>query len=347
MKAAKFYKAKDFRIEEVSAPAVKSGHAVVNVEWIGICGSDIHEYVAGPLNAVPGTIMGHEFSGVVAEVGEGVTNVKVGDRVACINLDVCGECKYCQAGQRNLCAKMGVNGYGLLGFTANGAFAEKVLVEAQNCIKIPDTLSLEHAAMVEPGAVTLHAVNKSRLTEGKTAAVFGAGPIGLLLVIMAKAKKASQIIVIDVAEDRLEMAKKLGATTVINPLKENAVESIKELTGGGVDVAFEAAGVQPTFSAATKCLAKNGELMIVALYEKEVSLFPLDLTMGEAMISNSFCYSEEFPEVIDIYASNIVDLDLLITKKILLDDLVEEGFETNLNDKKHIKILVTPKQSNL
>lgn len=347
MKAAKFYNAKDFKIEEVSAPTVKPGHVVVDVEWIGICGSDIHEYVAGPLNAIPGTTMGHEFSAVVSEVGDGVTNVKVGDRVACVNLDVCGECKYCKAGQRNLCEKMGIDGYGLLGFTADGAFADKALLKAKNCIKIPDSLSLEHAAMVEPGAVTLHAVNKSRLTEGKTAAVFGAGPIGLLLVIMAKAKKASQIIVVDVAEDRLEMAKKLGATTVINPMKENAVEKIKEITDGGVDVAFEAAGVQPTFSSATKCLTKNGEVMIVALYEKDVTLSLMDLTMGESIISNSFCYSEEFPEVIDIYSSNIVDLDLLITKKIHLDDLIEEGFETNINDKTHIKILVTPKQSNL
>lgn len=347
MKAAKFYRARDFRIEEVPTPEVKPGHVIVDVEWIGICGSDMHEYVAGPLNAYPETIMGHEFSGIVTEIGEGVTNVKVGDRVACENLDVCDDCKYCKSGQRHLCAQFGLNGYGLLGFSANGAFADKVLLKAECAVKIPDTLSFEHAAMVEPGAVTLHAVNKSKLVEGGTAAVFGAGPIGLLLVVMAKAKKASQIIVVDVAEDRLEMAKKLGATTVINPLNENAVDRIKELTAGGVDVAFEAAGVQPTFSSATKCLAKNGEVMIVALYEKEVTLFPMDLTMGEGTISNSFCYSEEFPEVIDIFAKNIVDLNLFITKKIHLDDLVEEGFETLIKDKSHIKILVTPKQSNL
>lgn len=347
MKAAKFYSAKDVRIEEVQAPQVQPGYVVVDIEWVGICGSDMHEYVSGPLNAVPGTILGHEFSATVSEVGEGVTNVKVGDRVACVNLDVCGECKYCKNNERNLCEKMGVDGYGLLGFTSNGAFAEQTLIAAENCIKIPDNLPLDYAALVEPGAVTLHAVNKSKLEDNGTTAIFGAGPIGLLLVIMAKAKKASQIIVVDVAEDRLEIAKKLGATATINPLKEDSVKKIKELTSNGVDVAFEAAGVQPTFSAATKCLNKNGEVMIVALYEKEVSLNLMDLTMLEAKLSNSFCYSEEFPEVIDIYSNNKDTLDLLITKKIILDDLIDEGFETNLHDKTHIKILVTPNKRNL
>ncbi|MFV0556827.1 MAG: 2,3-butanediol dehydrogenase [Lactovum sp.] len=347
MKAVKFYKAKDFRVEEVTTPEVKAGHVIIDVEWVGICGSDIHEYVAGPLNAYPEIIMGHEFSGIVSEVGEGVTNVKVGDRVACENLDVCDDCKFCKSGRRHLCEQFAINGYGLYGFSNNGAFAEKVLLKATNAIKIPDNLSMEHAAMVEPGAVCYHAVNQTQLTEGSTAAIFGAGPIGLLTIIMAKAKKASQIIVVDIAEDRLELAKKLGATTVINPINEDAVTKIKELSKGGVDVAFEVAGVQATFASATQCIGKAGEVNIVALYEKEVNLAPMTLSVNEAKISTAWCYSEEFQPVIDIYSSNIVDLDLLITKKIFLDNLVSEGFETLTTDKSHIKILVTPKKENL
>lgn len=347
MKAVKFYKAKDFRVEDVPNPQIKAGHVVVEVEWIGICGSDIHEYVAGPINAMPNLIMGHEFSGVVAEIGEGVTNVKVGDRVACDNLDVCDECQYCQSGRRHLCEQLGINGYGIYGFTTDGAFADKVLLKASNVIKIPDHLSMEHAAMVEPGAVCYHAVDGSQLQQGGTAAIFGAGPIGLLVTVMTAAKKASQIIVVDVAEDRLALAKKLGATTVINPTNEDAVAKIKALTNGGVDVAFEVAGVQPTFTSALQCLAKNGEMKIVALYEKEVSFSPMNLSVNEAKISTAWCYSEEFRPVIDIYSRNLVDLDLFITKKIHLDDLAEEGFETLLKDKSHIKILVTPKKENI
>ncbi|MBO9129476.1 2,3-butanediol dehydrogenase [Bacillus sp. 165] len=348
MKAAKFYKAKDFRIEEVPTPVVKPGHVIVDVEWIGICGSDMHEYTSGPLNCIPGTIMGHEFSAIVAEVGEGVTNVKVGDRVACVNLDTCGTCDYCKAKQPHLCSKIAVDGFGLYGFTNDGAYADKVLLKAENCIKVPDTMTMDHAALVEPASVALHAVKISKLVEGSTAVVFGAGPIGLFVSVMAKAKKASQVIVVEVAEDRLELARKLGATTVINPMKENAVEKIRELTNGGADVVFDAAGVQAVFSSATKVLAKKGELMVVAAYEKEVSFNPWELTMIEATISNSFCYvPEDFPEVIEIFKNSNIDLDLFITKNIHLDDLVEEGFETLVKDKNHIKILVTPKQSNL
>jgi (R,R)-butanediol dehydrogenase/meso-butanediol dehydrogenase/diacetyl reductase len=200
MKAARWYKARDIRVENVEEPKVTAGHVKIEVAWAGICGSDLHEYAAGPVfisaNAphpvtgeLPPITMGHEFSGTVVEVGEGVTKVKPGDKVVVEPIICCGECAACRQGKYNVCRKLGFVGLSGRG----GGFSEYVVAEERWVHKMPEGLSLEQGALVEPAAVALHAVRQSKLKAGDKAAVFGTGPIGLLVIEALKAAGASEI----------------------------------------------------------------------------------------------------------------------------------------------------------
>lgn len=351
MKAAVIYGKKDVRIEEVQEPKVSPGKVKVKVAWAGICGSDLHAYHHGlgvayeehPISKrkVP-LILGHEFAGVVTEVGEGVTNVSVGDKVAVEPNLYCGQCTYCRRGDYHICS---VSNAGFLGLADDGGFAEYVVADAKHFHKLPEKMSLEEGALVEPTAVCYHAVKYSGLKVGDTVAIFGAGPIGQLLLLCANAAGASKTFVVDLSEERLAKAKELGATEVINPAKENVEEKIFAMTAEGVDVAFEAAGAQPTFTSSLNVLKKKGMLMVVAGYAGEVTMDPNALLFKEATIRFSLAYANEFPTVIELIAEGKLDVKRVVTKKILLDDLVKDGLELLSVDKSQSKILVKPSES--
>jgi len=346
MKAAVIYGRKDVRIEEVAEPKVSKGKVKIKVAWAGICGSDLHAYHHGlgvayeehPISKrkVP-LILGHEFAGVVTEVGEGVTNVSVGDKVAVEPNLYCGECTYCKRGDYHICS---LSNAGFLGLADDGGFAEYVVADAKHFHKLPEKMSLEEGALVEPTAVCYHAVKKSGLTVGDTVAIFGAGPIGQLLLLCANAAGAAKTFVIDVSEERLAKAKELGATEVINPAKENVEEKIFSMAAEGVDVAFEAAGAQPTFTSALNVLKKQGMLMVVAGFATDITFNPNMQLFKETNISFSLAYANEFPIVIDLIAEGKLDVKKVVTKKIKLDNLVEDGLELLSVDKSQSKILV-------
>ncbi|MEH7377184.1 2,3-butanediol dehydrogenase [Neobacillus drentensis] len=342
MKAAKFYSTLNIQIEEIQESKIDDGLVKIAVEWAGICGSDMHEFLAGPFFATPKVTLGHEFSGTVVEVGSGVTKVLVGDRVVVEPFYSCGDCDACAEGLYNLCKKIAC-----YGFSNDGGFAEFVTVRESRIFKIPDELSFEVAALVEPTAVALHAVRKSQLKSGDCCAIFGAGPIGLLLVQVAKVIGAKEIIVVELSEERRKKALEIGATHVINPEIEKPVKAINRIVPGGVHVAFDAAGVEASFIAALASLKYTGELMIVSLWEKNVSFTPNMLVTGEKKINSSLGYRHNFQEVINLLASGKIDGNKLITSKIYIDDIVKKGFETLKNDKSQCKILVTPKENNL
>lgn len=211
MKALLFYGQKDVRVQEVPEPRVRPGSVKVKVEWCGICGTDLHEYLGGPIfvpapgNPHPLTgetlpvILGHEFAGQVVEVGEGVTRVQVGDRVAVEPILCCGECPECRRGLYNLCRKVGF--HGLSG--GGGGFSEFTVVPESMAHRLPDGMSTEEGALVEPVAVGFHAVRKARFAPGQTAIVFGAGPIGLVTVQCLRAAGASQVAVVELAAARI------------------------------------------------------------------------------------------------------------------------------------------------
>jgi (R,R)-butanediol dehydrogenase/meso-butanediol dehydrogenase/diacetyl reductase len=352
MKAVRWYKAKDVRIDEVPEPQVKPDTVKVKVKWCGICGSDLHEYLAGPIFIPVGqphpltgemapVILGHEFSGEVVEVGSEVMNLKPGDRVVVEPMDVCGKCPACKSGKYNLCTSLGF--HGLAG--GGGGFAEYTTFPAEFVHKIPDSLSYEKAALVEPMTVALHSLAVGHFAMGMNAVVAGAGPIGLATVECLKAAGAKQVIMIQRKSIRQEYAKRSGADYVLDPNNCDVVAEIKKVTGGiGADIAFETTGSEQCYKLCLNGIRFDGTMVVTSIWEKGINFQPNDVVLTEKHIVGSIAYAHEFPATIALMGDNRIKADGYITKKIYLEDIVKEGFETLTGPAKkaQVKIIVTP-----
>ncbi|BBY90366.1 butanediol dehydrogenase [Mycobacterium gallinarum] len=341
MRAAVYHGREDVRIEELPDPSPRAGEVVIEVARAGICGTDLHEYIAGPMHAAPGVVMGHEYSGTVVGVGPDVHEFTEGDRVCGVGVFGCGECGSCKQGAEALCGTVG-----FIGFALNGALARYASVSAKALFRIPDDISLVEAAVVEPIASAYHAVRRSRLAAGETVFIAGAGAIGLALVQFCLAQGATQIIVSEVSASRRVAAHRVGATRVIDPLVEDPVEVVQTLThGNGVDVSFDAAGVQPALDAALSVLRPRGRLMVVAIWEAAAGIDINRSIMREANIGFSFCYEaqSQVPAILTLLSVGALSLSELITDEIPLDAVVSQGFEElRINRDAHIKILIDP-----
>ena len=351
MKAAVWYGRKDVRVVDVPEPPTPGeGWVKVKVEWCGICGSDLHEYLAGPIfipvsapDALTGSqapvILGHEFSGEVVEIGPGVKNVQVGDRVAPDACQVCWECYHCKRMNYNMCEKLAFTG-----LMTDGAFAEYVNVPAYTMYKIPDDMSYEAAAVIEPIAVGIHAVRMAPVIEGDIVVVLGAGTIGLATLQAAKAAGASKVYVIEMAKARKEYALNMGATAVFDPREVDVVAKIKELTDGlGADITFECIGNDKTAPLAIQLARKSGKVVMVGIFERESSLNFFEVVATEKQIIGSLAYNGEFKTAIALMNDGRIQAEPMITGKIKLADIIEKGFEELVNHKEeNIKILVSP-----
>lgn len=349
MKALRWHGLKDLRLETITEPVASKGKVKIRVEWCGICGSDLHEYVAGPIFIPEGTahpltgekapiVMGHEFSGQVVEVGEGVTKIKVGDRVVVEPVFACGTCSACNQGKYNLCDKMGF--LGLAG--GGGGFSEYVACDEHMVHKIPDSLSYEQGALVEPSAVALYAVRSSQLKAGDKAVVFGAGPIGLLVIEALKAAGAAEIYAVELSPERKSKAEELGAI-VLDPKECDVVQEVHSRTNGGADVAFEVTGVPPVLTQAIESTKIAGQIMIVSIFEREAPIKPNNIVMKERTMTGIIGYRNVFPAVISLMEKGFFPADKLVTQRIGLDEIVEHGFEALLKEKNQVKILVNPR----
>ncbi|MFB4163261.1 2,3-butanediol dehydrogenase [Alteribacillus sp. JSM 102045] len=346
MKAAVWHGAKDLRVEEVEEPKVSEHEVKVKVKWCGICGSDLHEYLAGPIfipteephpiskDKAP-IVMGHEFAGEVVETGEGVSKLKAGDRVAIEPILAPHSNGKYEDEKYNLSDLLGF--HGLSG--GGGGFSEYTVVGEHMAHKLPEELSYEQGALVEPAAVTLHAVRQSSLKAGDTAAVFGAGPIGLLVIEALKAAGASTIYAVEVSDSRKNLAEELGAN-VIDPTKADPVEEIKRLTKSGVDVSYEVTGIPDVLNQCINSTHNGGESVIVSIWESDASIEPNDLVIKEKTVKGIIAYRHVYPAVMELMKQGYFSGDKLITNKINLDQVVEEGFEQLAEDKSQIKILV-------
>ncbi len=358
MKAAVWYGRRDVRFMDIpEAPAPGPGEVKLKVGWCGICGTDLHEYAAGPIFTQVNTphplsgrmaplTPGHEFAGTVVEVGKGVTAYKVGDRVSPNPLLRCGECVYCKQGYPHLCT-----GIGFLGCHSDGGFAEYVTLNATRgtdivpvLYKLPDNVSLEAGATVEPLAVAVHAVKKGKLAQGESVVVVGAGPIGICTVMAAKAAGAGQIIVMETSAGRRAFAEKAGATAVIDPKNTDAVKAVLDLTKGlGADCSFECVGAEPTLKLAVDAIRKDARAVVVGIFEKPAALDWFPIVFFEKTVIGTFAYAEEFDDVIEMLADGRLQPDPMITGRIGVKDIVAGGFEELLNNKEqNVKILVSP-----
>jgi (R,R)-butanediol dehydrogenase/meso-butanediol dehydrogenase/diacetyl reductase len=352
MKAAVWHAQRDIRIEEVpEPPPPPAGQVKVEVAWCGLCGTDLHEYLGGPLyipadvphpltGARAPVILGHEMSGLVVKVGPGVTRVKVGDRVALCPIIGCLKCRWCKSGLMGLCtniAFLGVSWHG-------GGFAPYVNVHDYMCYHLPQEVSYEVGAMVEPFAATYRALKQAAVQPGETIAIVGAGPIGLMALQSARIQGAQQVVTIEPAAKRQQLARQCGATVVVDPLKQDALAAVRDLTGGeGADAVIECSGIEATGILAARIARRKGRVVVMGVFEHPAPLDYTDLVYGEKTVMGSMGGYGVFDEAIQAMASGRFNGEPLITGKIKLDDILG-GLDALIKHKEdNVKILVSPR----
>lgn len=351
MRALKYFGIEDLRIVDAEEPQVKTGHVKIAVSLCGICGSDLHEYLGGPVGrpfdephprtgAFGPVTMGHEGVGTVVGVGAGVTGFEIGQRVVTEALRGCGSCPPCSEGLQNLCQTLDI-----LGASSDGAMASHVVVPAAFCHVVPDNLSDETAVLAEPLAVALRAIARGDVRAGDDVVVFGAGPIGLMIVVALKVAGVRQIIVSEPNDLRAQSATRAGADIVLDPTVVNiAAEVLDRTDGRGADTAIDTAGVDSSFAGAYSVVRRQGTVVSVASWERPTEFHPLVLLATEVNITGSLGYGpRDFPFALQLLARGDLDVDWMITATVSLEDAVEEGFvELVKNRENHIKILVRP-----
>ena len=317
-------------------PTPKDNEVLVKLEYVGICGSDLHYYETGAIGAYvvePPFVLGHEPGGVVVEVGKNVKHLKVGDKVALEPGKTCGQCEFCKTGRYNLCPDV-------IFFATppvDGVFQEYVAHEAGLCFKLPENVSTMEGALIEPLAVGFHAANLGDAHIGQTAVVFGAGCIGLVSMMALKAKGVSRVYVVDIMAKRLQKALELGADGVINGAERDAVEAVLELTGGaGCDLIVETAGTQITTRQAIH-MAKKGSTIVLVGYSKSGEMtLPMSLSLDkELTFKTVFRYRHVYPMAIDAVAAGKINLKGIVTDIFELDD-IQNAMDRSVADKANI-----------
>lgn len=294
MKAGVVHAREDLRYEDIDKPTPKAGEVLIKVKYTGICGSDIPRVNGDACHFYP-NVLGHEFSGVVEELGEGVTSLKVGDRVAGVPLVPCMKCEDCQRGNYSLCKH-----YSFIGSRQFGSFAEYVVVPEKNAVKFDDEVSFEQGALFEPATVALHGLERVPYVGGKTVAILGTGTVGLFVMQFAKIYGAKEVTVFDIIDERLELGKRLGATSGVNTKEEGFMDKAMELTEGrGYDYVFETAGNTITMKMAFELAANKANICFIGTPKKELSFSVKEwenLNRKEFTLTGSWMsYSAPFP----------------------------------------------------
>ena len=330
MRAAVLHKPLDLRVEMVDVPRVGAGDILVRMRRVGICGSDVHFYLRGRIGSFvveKPLILGHECSGEVAEVGEEVTNVEIGQKVVVEPGFTCGICEYCRSGRYNLCPD--VRFYGTPPY--DGTFAEYALAPAENVYPMPDNMTYEEGAMIEPLAVGLMATKRGKVSVHDSVAIFGAGPIGLLSLQAARSHGVIETFVVDIIDYRLDYALKLGAGTVINASREDAAETImKKTRGRGVDVVIEASGAPEAVKQALDVVKPGGRIVFVGYPPTEVPISIDKILIKELDILGVHRYANVFPTAIKLVSSGKIDVKSLVTHVFPLERILD-GFKVHID----------------
>lgn len=322
--------------EERNIPQVKDHEVLVKLEYVGICGSDLHYYETGAIGdyiVKPPFVLGHEPGGTVVEVGKNVTHLKVGDRVALEPGKTCGHCEFCRTGRYNLCPDV-------VFFATppvDGVFQEYVAHDADLCFRLPGNVSTLEGALIEPLAVGFHAAIQGDAHLGQKAVVMGAGCIGLVSMMALKARGVSEVYVVDIMEKRLNKALELGADRVINGAQENVEEKIRQLTDGrGVDLVIETAGTEITTRQAVS-IAKKGSVIVLVGYSRSGEMtLPMSLILDkELTLRTVFRYRHIYPMAIEAVSQGKVNLKGIVTDIFDLDD-VQKAMDYSVNNKADI-----------
>jgi (R,R)-butanediol dehydrogenase/meso-butanediol dehydrogenase/diacetyl reductase len=345
MKALRLHGHRDLRIDDVDEPRLQPRWSIVQVDWSSICGSDVKEYL-GPFgistepNPVTGVSMpvtlGHEFAGRVVATDGSRPDIRVGDRVT-VDCAIKDEtCWYCRHGDYDLCDNLAI-----LGFSAHGGMAELVAVPSYGLYKLPDSVSDEAGAIIEPLSVVVHAVRRGRLTPGDIVAIVGGGMIGLATAAVARSSAASAVYLVEQLPQRRERAKQLGAT-VIDPAQGSPVDQLRELTAGyNADLAFDCAGTPDSLKLAINLARKSGRVAVIGVFKAPPTVDMNSIVLEERELIGCMGPVECFPRAISLVADGRLNPDDFITDKISYRDAVDHGFHKLIDEPdRHVRIIM-------
>jgi (R,R)-butanediol dehydrogenase / meso-butanediol dehydrogenase / diacetyl reductase len=349
VRALRFHAARDLRIEEVTEPSAPgAGEVVVRIASCGICGTDLHEYMAGPIvtpvephpltGAQNPQILGHEFAGDVVATGPGVTRVVEGDRVAIMPLVYCGHCAYCRRGLQHLCATMGCVGLS----HAWGGMAELATVAEYQVVRLPESVTYRQGALIEPTAVAAYGVERAGVGPGDSVLVTGAGPIGALAALCAHSAGASTVYVSEPNAARRARAEALGVAIVVDPASADVPALLRDQTDGlGVDAAIECSGHPAGFTAAISSLRRRGTLAQTGLFVGEASVEPYLWSLNDLTIVGTWCYwVYDFDRIASQIATGSLPVERVITSGVTLDAAPDAFARLASGTADEIKILI-------
>jgi len=332
MRAAYLIKKGEVAVEEIAIPSLDADEVLIQVAAVGVCGSDVHYYQhgkIGPYVVASPIILGHELSGTITAVGKDVDSKRIGQRVAVEPQRPCRNCEQCNAGRYNLCPNIEFYATPPI----DGAFAEYVKIQSDFAFEIPDHVSFEAAALIEPLSVCIWAARRAEITEGSRVLIAGAGPIGVIMAQVASAFGASEVIITDIAEDRRDFALRHGASRAMDP----RTDDVEELA---VNVFVDASGVAQAVYSGIKAVGPAGHVLLVGLGSEDMNLPVSHIQNNEIWVTGVFRYANTWPTGIELVASGKVNLDVLVTHTFGLDDV-----EAALNTGKQpgsMKVIVTP-----
>lgn len=350
MRAVRYHAARDIRVEEVEEPRrLRPNELLVRPRFCGICGTDLHEYLAGPIvtptephpltGAQNPQILGHEFSADVVEVGDDVHSAAPGDRVAIMPLAFCGQCYFCVRGLNHLCVRMGCVGLSW----AWGGLGELAVVMDYQVAVLPDALSYQQGAVIEPAAVAEYGVQRGGVRPGDSVLVTGGGPIGALAVLAAQAAGAGAVYLSEPNPVRAKRAEGLGATEIFNPVETSVPEELKSRTGGiGVDVAIECVGNSHALDDCVMATRRAGTVVQTGLHVGPAEVRPMVWAENDLNIVGTWCYRVyDWQRIAALIQSGAFPVEKVVTGEIGMDGIVPEGFDVLVDPEgSAIKILV-------
>ena len=332
-----------FELTDVAEPTIGPQDVLIRVRSCGICGSDVHGMDGSTGRRIPPLVMGHEAAGIITEVGSDVREWKAGDRVTFDSTISCGECDFCRRGNVNLCDRRQVLGVSCGDYRRHGAFAEYVAVPARILYRLPDTLSFDHAALIEAVSVAVHAVSLTPVAEGDIAVVVGCGMIGQLTIQAAKVAGFAKVIGVDVDDAKLEVAKSAGADATFNSRTCDAPAEIRALTGGrGADAVLEAVGSTAPIQTAIASVRKGGAVTLIGNFSANIDLPLQQVVTRQIRLQGSCASAGEYPKCIELMASGAIRVESFISACTPLEDAAAWFDRLYKHEPNLMKVIVQP-----
>lgn len=343
MKALLLKQYKELELTDLPEPELGPRDVLVRVRACGICGSDVHGFDGSTGRRIPPLVMGHEAAGIIERTGGDVKAWSAGDRVTFDSTVSCGSCHFCRRGDINLCDNRQVLGVSCGDYRRNGAFAEYVSVPENILYRLPESLSFDHAAMIEAVSIGVHAVNLTPHALGDTAVVVGAGMIGQLTIQAAKAAGFARVFAIDIDDAKLAMAKLLGADETFNSTHCDAAKEISALTNGrGADAALEAVGATAPIATAIACVRKGGAVTLIGNVSPKVEIPLQPVVTRQIRLQGSCASSGEYPACIELLSSGAIRVDSMISARSSLDEAASWFERLYHHEPNLMKVIVQP-----